>query len=92
MFATFAGIYFWFPKMTGRYLDEPLGKPHFWTTFVGFHTTFLIQHWLGSAGMPRRYADYQAADGFTTMHAISTIGAAAIQGDHGRDHHDPRGK
>jgi cytochrome c oxidase subunit 1 len=75
VFATFAGIYFWFPKITGRFLDEPLAKLHFWTTFVGFHTTFLIQHWLGAAGMPRRYADYQAADGFTTMHVISTIGA-----------------
>jgi cytochrome c oxidase subunit 1 len=75
VFATFAGIYFWFPKITGRLLDEPLGKLHFWTTFLGFHLTFLVQHWLGAAGMPRRYADYQAADGFTTMHVVSTIGA-----------------
>ncbi|SDW66657.1 cytochrome c oxidase subunit 1 [Amycolatopsis xylanica] len=75
VFATFAGIYFWFPKITGRMLDERLAKWHFWTTFVGFHTTFLIQHWLGDAGMPRRYADYLSTDGFTVMHAISTIGA-----------------
>ncbi|MGW0520863.1 aa3-type cytochrome oxidase subunit I [Crossiella sp. NPDC003009] len=75
VFATFAGIYFWFPKMTGRLLDERLGKLHFWTTFVGFHLTFLIQHWLGSAGMPRRYADYLPSDEFTGMHTISTIGA-----------------
>ncbi|MCO1574163.1 cytochrome c oxidase subunit I [Crossiella sp. SN42] len=75
VFATFAGIYFWFPKMTGRLLEERLGKLHFWTTFLGFHLTFLIQHWLGSAGMPRRYADYLPADDFTWMHAISTIGA-----------------
>ena len=58
VFATFAGIYFWFPKMTGRLLDERLGKLHFWLTFIGFHTTFLVQHWLGDEGMPRRYADY----------------------------------
>ncbi|MFF4593433.1 cytochrome c oxidase subunit I [Amycolatopsis sp. NPDC001319] len=75
VFATFAGIYFWFPKITGRMLDEPLAKWHFWTTFIGFHTTFLIQHWLGDAGMPRRYADYLPTDGFTLMQTISTIGA-----------------
>ncbi|MEV6901045.1 cytochrome c oxidase subunit I [Amycolatopsis sp. NPDC051372] len=75
VFATFAGIYFWFPKITGRMLDEPLAKWHFWTTFIGFHTTFLIQHWLGDAGMPRRYADYLRSDGFTLMQTISTIGS-----------------
>ncbi|SES11938.1 cytochrome c oxidase subunit 1 [Lentzea xinjiangensis] len=75
VFATFAGIYFWFPKITGRFLDEPLGKLHFWTTFLGFHATFLVQHWLGNEGMPRRYADYLASDGFTTLNMISTIGA-----------------
>ncbi|HTI27699.1 MAG TPA: cytochrome c oxidase subunit I [Kutzneria sp.] len=75
VFATFGGIYFWFPKITGRLLDEPLGKLHFWTTFIGFHTTFLVQHWLGDMGMPRRYADYLASDGFTTLNTISTIGA-----------------
>ena len=52
VFATYAGIYFWFPKMTGRMMDERLGKWHFWTTFVGFHGTFLVQHWLGAEGMP----------------------------------------
>ncbi|GHE87074.1 cytochrome c oxidase subunit 1 [Amycolatopsis deserti] len=75
VFATFAGIYFWYPKMTGRMLDERLGKLHFWTTFVGFHTTFLVQHWLGDEGMPRRYADYLDSDGFTVLNTISTIGA-----------------
>jgi cytochrome c oxidase subunit I len=75
VFATYAGIYFWFPKITGRYLDERLGKLHFWTTFIGFHTTFLVQHWLGDEGMPRRYADYLASDGFTTLNVISTIGS-----------------
>jgi cytochrome c oxidase subunit 1 len=75
VFAVYSGIYFWFPKFTGRYLDEKLGKIHFWLTFIGFHTTFLIQHWLGAEGMPRRYADYLPSDGFTTLNTISTIGA-----------------
>jgi len=75
VFATYSGIYFWFPKMTGRFLDEGLGKFHFWTTFFGFHLTFLVQHWLGNMGMPRRYADYLPSDGFTTLNTISTIGA-----------------
>jgi cytochrome c oxidase subunit 1 len=75
VFATFAGIYFWFPKITGRYLDEPLAKLHFWTTFLGFHTTFLVHHWLGDMGMPRRIADYLPSDGFTTLNTISTVGA-----------------
>ena len=78
VFATFSGIYFWFPKMTGRFLDEGLGKFHFWTTFIGFHLTFLIQHWLGNMGMPRRYADYLPTDGFTTLNTISTIGAFVL--------------
>jgi cytochrome c oxidase subunit 1 len=75
VFAIFAGFHFWWPKFTGKMLDERLGKIHFWTLFVGFHTTFLVQHWLGAEGMPRRYADYLAADGFTALNTISTIGA-----------------
>ncbi|MER5442177.1 cytochrome c oxidase subunit I [Streptomyces sp. NPDC002790] len=75
VFATFAGFYFWWPKLTGKLLDERLGKIHFWTLFVGFHTTFLVQHWLGAEGMPRRYADYLAADGFTLLNTLSSIGA-----------------
>jgi cytochrome c oxidase subunit I len=75
VFAVFAGIYFWFPKFTGRYLDERLGKLHFWGTFIGFQTTFLVQHWLGAEGMPRRYADYLPSDGFTTLNTVSTVGA-----------------
>jgi cytochrome c oxidase subunit 1 len=75
VFAIFAGFYFWWPKFTGKMLDERLGKIQFWTLFVGFHTTFLVQHWLGAEGMPRRYADYLAADGFTALNTVSTIGA-----------------
>jgi cytochrome c oxidase subunit I len=77
-FATFAGIYFWFPKITGRMLDEPLGKFHFWATFIGFHLTFLVQHWVGNEGMPRRYADYLPSDGFTTLNMVSSIGAFVL--------------
>ncbi|PVY34118.1 aa3-type cytochrome oxidase subunit I [Williamsia muralis] len=75
VFATYAGIYFWFPKMTGRMLDERLGKIHFWLTMIGFHTTFLVQHWVGNEGMPRRYADYLSTDGFTSLNIVSTVGA-----------------
>jgi len=75
VFAMFGGFYFWWPKFTGHMLNERLGKIHFWTLFFGFHTTFLVQHWLGVAGMPRRYADYLAADGFTGLNMISTVGA-----------------
>ncbi|XUM05266.1 aa3-type cytochrome oxidase subunit I [Streptomyces venezuelae ATCC 10712] len=75
VFATFAGFSFWWPKFTGRMLDERLGKIHFWTLFTGFHLTFLVQHWLGAEGMPRRYADYLDADGFTALNTVSTIGA-----------------
>ncbi|WP_051099000.1 cytochrome c oxidase subunit I [Actinopolyspora mortivallis] len=75
VFAVFAGLYFWFPKMTGRMMDERLAKAHFWLTFIGFHTTFLVQHWLGNEGMPRRYADYLPTDGFTVLNVISSAGA-----------------
>jgi cytochrome c oxidase subunit I len=78
VFATYAGIYFWFPKMTGRMMDETLGKVHFWLTFVGFHLTFLVMHWLGNEGMPRRYADYLPTDGFTVLNSISSIGAFVL--------------
>jgi cytochrome c oxidase subunit 1 len=75
VFAMFAGFYYWWPKFTGRMLDEKLGKIHFWMLFIGFQTTFLIQHVLGIDGMPRRYADYLPEDGFTWMNQVSTVGA-----------------
>ena len=75
VFAMFSGFYFWWPKLTGRMLDERLGKIHFWMLFVGFQTTFLIQHLLGMEGMPRRYADYLPEDGFQTANVISSLGA-----------------
>ncbi len=78
VFAMFAGFYFWWPKLTGRMLDETLGKIHFWLLFIGFHLTFLVQHWLGVEGFPRRYADYEENDGFTTLNEISSIGAFVL--------------
>ncbi|NDD25438.1 MAG: cytochrome ubiquinol oxidase subunit I [Actinobacteria bacterium] len=78
VFAMFAGFYFWWPKMTGKMLNERLGKIHFWTLFFGFHLTFLIQHWLGVMGMPRRYATYLTSDGFTEFNQISSIGSILL--------------
>jgi len=75
VFAMFAGFYYWWPKFTGKMLNERLGQVHFWMLFIGFHTTFLVQHWLGAQGMPRRYSDYLASDGFTTLNMISSIGS-----------------
>jgi cytochrome c oxidase subunit 1 len=64
--------------MTGRMMDETLGKVHFWLTFFGFHLTFLVQHWVGNEGMPRRYADYLPTDGFTALNTLSSIGAFVL--------------
>ena len=75
VFALYAGIYYWFPKVTGRRLDERLGQIQFWMTLVGFHLTFLVQHVLGVGGMPRRVADYLPDDGWTTLNRVSSIGA-----------------
>jgi cytochrome c oxidase subunit I len=61
-------------------LDEVLGKIHFWLLFIGFHTTFLVQHWLGVEGMPRRYADYLPNEGFTVLNQISSAGAFLLGG------------
>ncbi|MGE9808006.1 MULTISPECIES: aa3-type cytochrome oxidase subunit I [unclassified Janibacter] len=77
-FAMFGGYYFWWPKFTGKMLDETLGKIHFWLLFIGFHTTFLIQHWLGVDGMPRRYADYLPEDGFQLANQVSTVGSVIL--------------
>ncbi|MGO2035596.1 MAG: aa3-type cytochrome oxidase subunit I [Brevibacterium sp.] len=78
VFAMFGGFYFWWPKWTGRMLNEKLGQIHFWMLFIGFHGTFLVQHWLGVDGMPRRYPDYLPQDGFTWMNQVSTVGALIL--------------
>ena len=73
VFAIFAGIYFYFPKMTGRSIPEWAGQLHFWTMFVGSNITFFPQHFLGRQGMPRRYIDYPEA--FALWNQVSSYGA-----------------
>jgi cytochrome c oxidase subunit I len=75
VFGIFAGLYYWFPKMSGRLLSERLGKLSFWTMFVGFNLTFLVQHSAGLSGMPRRVYDYPADAGLTAYNLISTVGS-----------------
>ncbi|MGV7030132.1 cytochrome c oxidase subunit I [Methylobacterium symbioticum] len=72
VFIIFAGIYYWFPKMTGHMIPEWAGKLHFWLAFIGANVLFFPMHFLGLAGMPRRYADYPEA--FAGWHKVSTYG------------------
>ncbi len=75
VFPVFGALYYWFPKMSGRMLNERLGKLSFWLVFIGFNMTFLVQHALGLSGMPRRVYTYQPDLGWSTYNLISTIGA-----------------
>jgi cytochrome c oxidase subunit 1/cytochrome c oxidase subunit I+III len=75
VFAILGAIYFWFPKMSGRMLSERIGKWVFWLMVIGFNVTFMIQHVLGLAGMPRRTFTYPDLPGWTWMNMVSTIGA-----------------
>jgi cytochrome c oxidase subunit I len=77
LFTVLAGVYHWFPKMTGRMYNETLGKWSFWVVFIGFNATFLPMHWLGLHGMPRRVATYD--DRFGTLNAIIS-GASLLMG------------
>jgi cytochrome c oxidase subunit 1 len=76
LFTIFAGIYYWYPKAFGKMPDHKLGLWHFWLFTIGFHMTFLPQHFLGFLGMPRRIYTYQDDRGWDTMNLISTIGVA----------------
>jgi cytochrome c oxidase subunit 1 len=75
MFAIFGGLYYWWPKIFGRLLDERLGKLHFWLVFVGFNLAFFPQHLLGLLGMPRRIYTYHQGGLWETYNMISSIGA-----------------
>ena len=75
VFAIFAGLYYWFPKMSGRMMSEGLGKASFWLMLIGFHMTFLVQHSLGLEGMPRRIYWYPQHGNWQTLNLISTIGS-----------------
>ena len=74
----FAGIYFWFPKVTGRMYNEILGKMQFWLMFIGFNLTFFPMHFLGLLGMPRRISDYPAGLGWESYNLWATVGAFLI--------------
>jgi cytochrome c oxidase subunit 1 len=73
VFAIFAGWYYWFPKITGYLYNETLGKLQFWLMFIGVNMTFFPEHFLGLAGMPRRYADYP--DAFAGWNLVASIGS-----------------
>lgn len=78
VFGTFAGTFYWFPKFTGRLLDEKLGKIQFWMMFIGFNVTFFPMHIVGLLGMSRRIYTYPAGLGWTGFNVIETIGAFVL--------------
>ncbi len=75
IFGLFAGLYYWWPKMFGRFLNEGLGKAHFWLQMVGFNLTFFPMHWLGTEGMPRRIYTYFPNQGFELWNLVATLGS-----------------
>jgi cytochrome c oxidase subunit 1 len=78
VFAVFSGLYYWFPKMTGKFLNETLGKIHFWLMIIGMNFAFMPMHVLGLKGMPRRIAEYQSGQGWEIWNLFSTIGAFTV--------------
>jgi cytochrome c oxidase subunit 1 len=78
VFGVMAGVYYWFPKMSGRMLDETLGKIQFVLMFIGFNMTFFPMHLLGLDGMPRRIAQYSSAAGWGQLNLLATIGSFVI--------------
>ena len=82
VFGIMAGLYYWFPKMTGRMLNETLGKVQFVLMFIGFNLTFFPMHELGLAGMPRRIADYAATAGWNDLNLVATVGGFTDRREH----------
>ncbi len=78
MFGVFGGIYYWFPKIFGKMLDDRIGRWNFWLTFIGFNLTFFPMHFLGLAGMPRRYYSYGADSGWGPWNLVVSIGAFVL--------------
>ena len=78
VFPVFAGLHYWWPKITGRMTSHALGVAAFWTLFVSFNVTFLPQHWLGLTGMPRRVYTYESGFGWESSNAVSTMGALGL--------------
>ena len=78
IFGLFAGIYYWFPKVTGRLLNEGLGKVHFWLMFISMNVAFGPMHWVGMDGMPRRIYTYDSSMGWDFWNLVSTIGAGVV--------------
>src|SRR5690606_29445537 len=74
IFAIFGGLHFWFPKLTGRFMNDQLGKVQFWLFFIGFNVTFMPQHWIGLLGMPRRIFTYSSDLNLDTLNLISSLG------------------
>jgi cytochrome c oxidase subunit 1 len=78
VFAVYAGFYYWFPKFSGKKLNEGLGKLHFWLQFIGFNLTFFSMHILGLLGMPRRIQDYEPLKDWIGLNQLQTVGALII--------------
>jgi heme/copper-type cytochrome/quinol oxidase subunit 1 len=78
VFGAFSGLYYWWPKLFGRLLDEGLGKLHFWLVLIGFNVTFFPQHMLGLMGMPRRIFTYHRHGLFEAYNLTSSIGSAIM--------------
>ena len=78
IFGIFSGIYYWFPKITGRMYDEKLGKLNFWIMFIAQNLTFFPMHWVGMQGMPRRIFTYDSEMGWAFWNAFETVAAYAV--------------
>jgi cytochrome c oxidase subunit 1 len=78
VFPLFGAFYYWFPKFTGKMMNEQLGRWNFWLFFIGFNVTFFPMHWLGMHGMPRRVYTYPGKMGWGDMNLAATIGAVVI--------------